>query len=323
MSKPTQREERASREAYAWRARLQGELSASDRAEFDAWYKAHAANREAHDRIAADWADRYSLVARTHTGRSRVGLPDAPPRPFGYALAAAALTILLIGGVLLFRPGAEAAAEARIVSTRIGEIRTIDLPDETRVTLDTATRIDIRYGDAERRVEVQQGRARFAAASGGARPLIVEANGGRIVLDGTVFDVSLAPGGLLIAPVSGAVEVQIPSSGTRTLEPGERVLLHWEGQVQDLVPVSEAEIRWPAGMLEFSNMPLQQAVAEANRYSARKIRIGNPGTGRLRVTGTFRAGDTDGLARSLAAAFSLRVENGPSGDMILSQPASS
>ena len=323
MSKPTQREERASREAYAWRARLQGEPSASDRAEFDAWYKADAANRVAHDRIARDWADHYGLVARTSTGRGRVGLPDARPPPFGYALAAAALTILLAGGLLLFGPGTEAAAEARIVSTRIGEIRTIELPDETRVTLDTASRIAIRYGNSERRVEVQQGRARFAAAGGGAGPLVVEANGARIVSNGTVFDVSLAPGGAMVAPVSGAVEVQISSSGTRRLEAGERVLLHTEGRVQDIVPASEAQTRWPAGMLEFRNMPLQQAVAEANRYSARKIRIADPGTGRLRVTGTFRAGDTDGLARSFAAAFSLRIENGSSGDIVLRGPASS
>jgi transmembrane sensor len=70
-------------------------------------------------------------------------------------------------------------------------------------------------------------------------------------------------------------------------------------------------------MLEFRNTPLVEAIAEANRYSARKIRIGNPAIARLRLTGTFRTGEALSLARSLAEAFSLRVDELPGGDMIL------
>jgi transmembrane sensor len=73
-------------------------------------------------------------------------------------------------------------------------------------------------------------------------------------------------------------------------------------------------------MLEFRNTPLRDAIAEANRYSSRQITISDPSIGELRVTGTFRAGDTAGLARSLAAAFVLRSDFEPRGSIVLRPP---
>lgn len=322
MTQSVAPDDRASSEAHAWHALLRGQPSSSERAEFERWYSEDPANRQAYDRIDMDWTERYGLLAQTSAGHNRAGLarPDRP-RFRGYAMAAAALAILLLAAVLLVRPGTEPAARAEIFATAIGEIRTVTLADDTRVTLDTGSRVAVRYGERERRVELQEGRARFDVRSLADQPFVVEAEGGEIVASATVFDVSLASGGATVALIEGDVEVRGPvSSARRRLRAGQRVLVHPQGRLEDVLPASQAELRWPSGMLEFLNTPLEQAVSEANRYSSRRIRIAEPATARLRVTGTFRAGDTLGLARSLAAAFSLRVEEVPGGEIVLRPP---
>jgi transmembrane sensor len=75
-------------------------------------------------------------------------------------------------------------------------------------------------------------------------------------------------------------------------------------------------------MLQFDGTPLAEAVALANRYSERQIILaGNLNA--LRVTGAFRAGDTAGLAKALAAALSLSLQQRADGNLILSRRASS
>lgn len=316
-------DERASSEAHAWVARLHGEPSARDRSEFERWYALDPLHREAYDRVAADWKNSYGLIAQTSAGRSRAGIPapSQTPRSFQAAAATACLAILLAVSLLLFRPGTETAARAEVIATGIGEIRTVTLPDDTRLTLDTGTRVAVRFSDEERRVELQEGRARFAVRDA-SRPFVVEANGGEIVGSATVFDVRLAPGGATVALIEGEVAVQGPATGAamseqRQLQVGERVIVHSQGGLEEVVPASRAELSWPSGLLEFRNTPISAAVAEANRYSSRRIVIDDPAIAPMRVTGTYRAGDTAGLARSLAAAFSLRTEEMPGGHILL------
>jgi transmembrane sensor len=324
MTNSPRPDERASREAHAWTARLRGEPSARDRADFELWYSSDPARREAYDRIASDWANHYGFIAQTSLGRNRTGLPQkrVATRPASYALAAASLAVLLIAGLLLLRPGTEAAAQAAIFATAVGEIRTVTLPDESRLTLDTATRVAVRYQQQERLVELQEGRIRVTVRRTPDYPFVVVANGSEVVARGTTFDVSLAPGGATVALLEGEIEVRVngavgSAQASRKLRAGERILLRPQGRLRKAVPASSGELRWPSGMLEFRNQPLGQAIAEANRYSTRQIRIGDPAVAQLRLTGTFRAGETLSLARSLAEAFRLRVEESPGGDLVL------
>lgn len=318
------RKKRASREAYGWLARLRGEPGAGERERFEHWYRSDEAHSEAYDRIAGDWRAAYGRVAKTGPGRARVGLPTArASRSLGYALAAATLIASFGGGLLLIRPGTESAARAEIFATAVGEIRTVELSDRSRVTLDTGSRVAVRYQPQERRIELLEGRARFYARPDADRPFVVETEVGDVVAGEGSFDLGLGPAGATLALIAGEAEVRPPAGhaperGTVRVLAGERVRVAAEGRAERMEPVSEAELKWPSGMLEFRGLPLAQAAAEANRYSGTKIAV-EPSVAGLRVTGTFRAGDTEGLADSLAAAFGLRVDR--SGGTLLLRPA--
>src|SRR3546814_2535012 len=52
-----------------------------------------------------------------------------------------------------------------------------------------------------------------------------------------------------------------------------------------------ATTSWLQGRLDFSGLPLAEAIAEANRYSAVKLRLGDPRLADLPVGGSLRTGD--------------------------------
>jgi transmembrane sensor len=316
-------DERPSREAQAWHARLRGEPSPADRRDFEHWY-ADPANMSAYDRIDADWTSRYGLLARTSAGRSRAGLAPSATRfePSRRGWALACLAMLLFAGLLVLRPGSEPAVQAESIVTAVGEIRTVKLADRSEVILDTDSRIEVRHGPAERRVQLQRGRARFKVRGEPGRPFVVAAAGGEVIARGTSFDVDVRDGNATVVLIEGRVEVQsrtqaAPDGTRRALRPGDRVTMTSQGRLESIGAVAIEQLRWPIGMMVFRNTPLNDAARQANRYSRSRIVLGDAAVGRLRVTGTFQAGDTLGLARSLAAAFSLTLDVLPSGQIVL------
>jgi transmembrane sensor len=75
---------------------------------------------------------------------------------------------------------------------------------------------------------------------------------------------------------------------------------------------------WLEGWLRFRNVPLSQVVAEANRYSTRKLRLGNPRLAGLAVSGNFHAGDNLSVALGIEQVLPVRTET--DGAEIVLQP---
>lgn len=229
--------------------------------------------------------------------------------------AGLAALILVAGAVLLGRPEGlmpAAEAEALFFATKVGEIREVPLPDGTRMTLDTKTTVVVEIRPDLRQVTLREGRARFAVAGEDERPFVVEAGRTRVSGRNTTFDVALNGGTATVQPVRGSISVELAGAGAQPqpvqLAPGQVVSVSSSGERLQRRPASRPESLWPSGMLEFDNTPLAQALAEANRYGRARISLADPSLEALRVSGTFRAGDLEGLARSLEAAFGLRLE---------------
>lgn len=318
MTRSRTSREQQRREAADWLARLRGPAGDADHAAFQRWYRADPAHAEAYDRVKARY-DSAGLIAQTTLGRGRA-LPE-PRRVTGkrrtYAMAAGIAALLLFSAALLLgRPEAlmpRAEAETLHFETAVGEIRQVSLPDGSGMTLDTDTKVAVTLGHDRRQVMLRQGRARFVVAREDRRPFVVEAGESRVVGHEGSFDVALHDGVATVQPIDGSVTLQDRGGGAASvplrLAAGQAILISADGSRVPRQPGRSAAL-WPRGVLEFDNTPLGQAIAEANRYSHAQIRLAEPSLARLRVNGTFRAGDSEGLARSLAAAFGLRLRRG-------------
>ncbi|MDH7972534.1 FecR domain-containing protein [Sphingomonas sp. AR_OL41] len=319
------------REASEWIARMRGPEAEMSRLDFERWRARDPRNRAAY--AGMEQISRLSgRLGDTPLGRAH--LAKVNRRPFfalpGPRIAFASLGVALLvgGGTLLLwrgdgpRPVAVAQASAPF-ETRVGQIHIVRLADGTTVTLDTDSAIEPEFTGQARVVRLSRGRARFDVAHEAGRPFMVEAGGRTIIDRGTLFDVVLGREGVKVVLLRGAVEIRDRKARVAGAAPIARLV---PGQVfADAPAAGVAQVsaapggsdQWVKGMLSFDGAPLEDVVAAANRYSTHKIRLGEPALAGLRVTGTFRATPTDGLAAILAATFNLRVERDAHGDFIL------
>ena len=310
---------------------MRGPEAEMSRLEFERWRA-----RDPRNRAAYAGMEQISRLSQRlgDTALGRAHLEKVNRRPFfalsGPRLAIASLGVaLLIGGgtFLLWRgdsPRPVAVAEVGApLQTRIGEIHALRLADGTTVTLDTDSAIEPLFTGQARVVRLSRGRARFDVAHDAGRPFMVEAGGRTIIDRGTLFDVVLGRDGVKVVLLRGAVEIRDRKArggggaAIARLVPGQ---VFADAPAAGAAQVSAApggSDLWVKGMLSFDGAPLEDVVAAANRYSAHKIRLGEPALAGLRVTGSFRATPTDALAAILAATFNLRVEHDTQGDFIL------
>jgi transmembrane sensor len=89
--------------------------------------------------------------------------------------------------------------------TGIGEQRVVDLEDDSRIVLDAATRLRVRFTSDARVVELQDGQAQFSVAKDPTRPFKVEAGGRTIVAVSTVFIVEYVDSQVRVAMMEGKV----------------------------------------------------------------------------------------------------------------------
>jgi len=102
-----------------------------------------------------------------------------------------------------------------------------------------------------------------------------------------------------------------------------------DGATQTLTPIAPDEVEkrlaWAGmfeqnGWLSFRGQSLEIVAAEFNRHNRRKLRIGDPQTGRLAVGGKFRVNDLDGFVAALGLTHGVKATmSDPAGpDIMLS-----
>lgn len=226
-------------------------------------------------------------------------------------------------------------------STDFGEQRVVRLSDETRVWLNSNTRLRVVYGTQERRVLLERGEAFFEVAHNRRRPFVVTAGVREVTALGTSFVVRYEPEHTAITLIEGKVSVQLGAPRVHTadaassrrqmldlpragdmpeahaasnigvsdvvLTPGKRLTIA-KGSAPTLdEPLIETVIAWRRGEIVLNNTPLSQAAAEMNRYDETAIVIDDPATGGLIVSGLYHTGDSEGFAVSVAKMYGLEM----------------
>jgi transmembrane sensor len=231
------------------------------------------------------------------------------------------LAVLLLGGISTF---VYRHLDAQRFSTGVGEQRDVLLPDGSRITLNTATALRVRYTKDSRGITLEQGEAFFTVKHDTSRPFDVTAGKTVTRAVGTEFNVDLRPTEVTVTVIEGAVHVSAPESGAGVgpgpdptkgavrfdvpLSKGQALEFHIDERQS---PPEDGDLKridaWRRRRLEFSDTPLEQAVEEINRYSTTHVTIGSPELLSIRVSGIFQIGDTDGFLYSLREALAVQT----------------
>ncbi|HVY13789.1 MAG TPA: FecR domain-containing protein, partial [Rhodopila sp.] len=175
------------------------------------------------------------------------------------------------------------------------------LDDGTRLTLDTASAVDVRYSQTERVVRLRAGRVFFTIAAD-ARPFEVVA-GPVVIRDiGTAFSVDRDGDDVRVAVRQGEVALAPDGQGAppRSLRAGEA------GGYRDGRLTAPARIdpqiafAWLDHHLFFQQRPLWEVVDELRRYYRGWIIIATPALRDLKVSGGYNLDDPVAAVRDLA-----------------------
>ena len=293
-------------EAAAWMAHLHGAKRTpdSDRGH-QLWLKEDPSRQRAWEAATEAWEEVAILQKATLAKgiRALEPKPVARKRPTTRLLAlAAGLAVVVLGAVVWLRDSG--------VSTGVGEQRIVALDDGSRVILNTASRVVVRYDGRARRVDLKAGEARFDVAKDAARPFIVTAGRQQVRALGTSFVVRYESDRTAITLVDGKVSVSSATASPEsdiTLVPGQRVTLARNAPARVDRPSLEKVVAWQRGEVVMDGMQLQNAVAEMNRYSTRKLEVGAGSTASLVISGVFQSGDSLSFANAVAHTYQLQV----------------
>lgn len=304
--------------ASTWRLRAHA-LGPAEQQRFNAWMS-DPANADAYAQVDAAWdlfgAEDDELSAMRARTRTRV----KRRRMLGAVTAVAATVALSAGGLAFY-----AARDAGDVYDNPGVApQEVRLADGSHLTLDARSRVKVRYDAHGRHFDLEQGQAAFKVFHDPSRPFEVKVGETRVTALGTTFNIDRWNGGATVTLLEGKVRVTegagLFGAGAQThLSPGQQVTATG-GQ---LSPVSAADTglaeAWRKGELVFSDASLAQAVARVNRYGGPQVRLADTSMDRLRITGMFRAGDSEAFATSVARLHGLSSYSGPDG-IVLQAP---
>ncbi len=334
-------------EALAWFARLDRERGAEQHAEFQAWLAGHPDRQAAFARWQADWQRLDQLPAagvaqlrrQLAADRAQADRVSAAPASAGRrawlegwralvpqaAVAAVVLAMAGGGGYLAWDHGQQQPVFVQNFSTERGQQLDVQLPDGSRLRLDTATRVEVALYRQRREVRLPEGQALFQVQGDATRPFDVLAGAVKVTVVGTRFSVRHTAGvpgdnGVRVAVEEGRVRVAADSAAGQTVESGtaevvltagQQVAADAAGRMAPVGPVATAGVApWRDGRITFDDVPLAQALAEFERYGPTRLMLRDPAVGALRVTGTFDTRHLENFLQALPKVLPVRLESG-------------
>lgn len=291
--------------AYQWLARItSGSASAEDRLALEQWLKEDVLHRQAYEEAVELWRQLGQLAGRPLPRLAEQAAPAMTlPRPVAQRPRRARRRLLAACAALLSALAVIPQLPFWLAdyATGSGEIRAIALEDGSTMHLNTASAVSVDYTQANRSVRLLAGEAEFVVQKNPARPFVVTAGDETVRALGTAFIVRREAGTVTVTQVESRVEITAAQS-----DPGRKVILHPGERLQRrsgqplpeayAVDAGKAEA-WRRGKLIFESAPLDEVIAEINRYRPGAVLLMGRKNAKLPVSGVF---DLNRLDRVLA-----------------------
>jgi len=249
----------------------------------------------------------------------RLGSRLERPKSRRMPLLGLVLAIGLAGGLYWQAQSQGWMADQR---TAVGERRSLQLADGSRLELAPRTRVDIELSGSQRLVRLYAGEVFVQVAADPQRPFEIEAGNGRMRALGTAFDVRNSGNSVHLVVTEHAVRVTHGQSAqVAEVEEGQGLQYgaQWLSRPQ-AVDVSAATA-WRRDRLVFNERPLVEVVDELRRYHPGVIWLRDDELGSLPVTGIVGTGDVMAQLQLLQQSLPLRVRQLPWLTLIERDPA--
>jgi transmembrane sensor len=307
-------------EAARWLERLRAApRDRAEQSEFQAWLRADDAHVRAMEAIERGWLAAGMLEGDASLRAARRGRPVAVRRAWRPAFAAVACMLVAVVAVGVWQ--AE-TVEPVLYQTARGERHDVQLPDGSRLLLNSDTRLTVRDLWRARKIELQAGEAEFVVAHDPLRPFTVRTDQVVVRAVGTDFAVRRDDGSVSVTLVSGIVELRDPANDTvaARMAPDQQALIK-PGKLNPQfrnVKVAD-ELAWRSGHVVFERTRLADALHAFARYTGSEPVLASPELAALEVSGRYRTTDLPAFLDGLAKIHPLRWVRQGNGDIVLSR----
>lgn len=294
----------------------------ADERVLNAWLEASPQHRQIYDSMALTAHDLHQIpLAQEGAWRPPAAAP-ARPRPLATAnrwnrrawlsSALAACAVLAVGAGYGWQRWLDLPSYEIAVATAPGEVRVLDLPDGSSVTLNRSSKLTVRYSERRRALALESGEAFFKVAHDAARPFTVDSGASQVKVLGTVFNVRAASPQTVVKVLEGRVEVRPDRDAVRpqvhVLNPGNGLSIDpASGRARLLAVAVESVGDWRSGHLHFSSTPLSEVASELQRYLGQPVVIDDAALAAQPISGLAATSNPRAFLQALPAALPVRV----------------
>ena len=194
------------------------------------------------------------------------------------------------------------------LATATGERRSVQLPDGTRLQLNTDSAVDLNFNPHQRLIHLVRGEILVTCGADSSAPLLVQTRHGLFEgIDGR-FSVRQDSDCTRLSVVSGNVAIHSPhqADGLSTqVHAGENYLVR-PSEAVPAPPMNMDVGAWADGLIVTRGMRLADFLGEVGRYRHGYLGC-SAGIAELRLSGVFRLEDTDKLLALLPQTLPVQV----------------
>jgi transmembrane sensor len=201
-----------------------------------------------------------------------------------------------------------------LYATELAEQRYQKLEDGSIVTLGGNSSISVEMNALKRTVHLQHGEAYFEIAKDAQRPFIVKVGKAKVIAVGTAFNIIRRHNSATVDVIEGVVRVsgrvsadEQQKARSQELKKGEQIIVDDSGTWQHGTASVDRAVAWREGRLAYVNERLADVIEDVNRYSDRRLVIGDAALSDLRYTGTVFSDDVDEWLIGLQKVFEIRI----------------
>jgi transmembrane sensor len=190
--------------------------------------------------------------------------------------------------------------------TGAGERRSFILDDGSRLSLNSASAVDLLFDAEQRLLVLRHGELVIQVAPDPKRPLRVRTAQGQVQALGTRFLVSQELDATRVVVLEHSVRASLVDGRQLDVQQGQAALLRATG-IEPLASEQQQRAAWLDGRLEVLDEPLQAVVDALRPYQRGYIRVA-PDIATLRVQGVFTLDQPQQALAALSEALPIEVK---------------
>lgn len=300
---------------------IEGAITASERAELDAWLQADARNRTYYEAMHDTWdltaeaddAPEPDVAMNWQRFQQRmdeqpavVETPVIPMRRNWFRIAAAAMVIVAAAGIAFIF-----FANNTVTITAQADKKEVHLPDGSTVVLNRNSQISYRKGFSSSHRELAlQGEAFFDVKPDATHPFMVTAGKSQTQVLGTSFVIKAYEHKTIqLNVVTGKVAFSGKQSDkdALVLTAGNMAIMQENKEPQRIQNVDPNFMAWKEEHLEFNNVPLNRTLNVLEEYFNVKFMVDDPSLLTLGYTGKYDHPTLEEVLKVLGESYHVTI----------------